>query len=198
MTIDAPQLQAIGFDVSLPHDLQAARDKVGRQVSRAAYVALEQDGPAWAEREAQARAAATEQQEQRLEREANLEEALSGASRLVPLEAGPDPAALRARHPDRSRVIILPAVVRTTLEVSDGATRCDAPDCRVEGWVEVRVDEVNVPRSLQAALPRAALQEHRPRWSTNLTHPPRYRIVLRVGRRLKPYISRDPAGAAEE
>ncbi|MGE3886105.1 MAG: DUF4824 family protein [Vicinamibacterales bacterium] len=93
------RLNALGFSTDLMASAPEAPRFYGRGLPRNAWVAFELDGPAWQLIE-QRRAVA------RGERTAGP----SSASRLVPVDAGPDPEALRRRYAGQS-VVVLPAVI---------------------------------------------------------------------------------------
>lgn len=83
---DRQMLRNLGFDCGVsPSDPRAA-EFYARQLPRTAFVALEYNGPGW--------------------------RSLPGApeTRLVAIDAAPDPATLRSRHSDRQSVIVVPAV----------------------------------------------------------------------------------------
>jgi len=75
-----------------------------RQRPRQAFVALETDGPAWrAWLEAWQNSAEAQQS------------GIESRSRLLAIDADLDAGKLRVRNPDRTKVVILPAVVAITL-----------------------------------------------------------------------------------
>lgn len=68
-------------------------------------------------------------------------------SRLEVTDAAPDAAALRARHPDSTRVAVVPAVVRLMhIPARTDAQHQTAEPARLAGWVEALVDSLHVPR----------------------------------------------------
>ncbi len=106
--LDRSKLQSIGFDCSVDPRVAAAGLFYGRQRSRTAFVALEYDGPAW---KAWIEAHQASVLNRRLSAWGKREVLEENWSHLVPIDAGLDAGALRTRHPDRHRVLILPAVL---------------------------------------------------------------------------------------
>lgn len=108
--LDRGKLGSIGFDCSLDPSDESAGLFYRRQRSRKAFVALEYDGPAW-------RAWIEVQQAAVVNRlgpvESQRQSFYENSSHLVPIDAGLDADALRARHPDRHSVLIVPAVLGT-------------------------------------------------------------------------------------
>src|SRR5690348_13021521 len=111
--LDRARLQALGFDTSMEPGNSKAQRFYDRQRPRRGFAALEFDGPGF-----QAEAAAFERQA-----EQNRAKGIVGStydyrkegSRVVAVDADADPQKLRARHPDRTRVAIVPAVVALDL-----------------------------------------------------------------------------------
>jgi hypothetical protein len=136
------KLESLGFDCSHPADAKDAAKHYARVVPREAYVVLELDG-----------------------RPENPRET---ASRLVPIDAGIDPAGLRRLHPDRARQLIVPAVVSPAWK-----------DGLVFGRIrQLRVSQVHVPKDVAQGVP--ALRQRG-------TAAPRYEVLVRFGRRLEPW-----------
>jgi hypothetical protein len=151
---DRSKLEEVGFDCRLPlneENLARYRATPPRRV----YAVLEHDGPAW----------------QGFERALAAGEDARPRSRLVVVDAGLDRAALRARWPDRTRAVVVPATA--TLVVDTG------PDGRLSlrgRVVAVHPSQLNVPRPLNQVL--APLQR-RPSDPERA----RYRVTVRWGRR---------------
>jgi hypothetical protein len=183
---DRAKLESLGFDSARWE--KEVRERYGRMVPRRAYVVLEYDGPAWA---------------LWLEaREAEPEETPPGssrisASRLVPIDVGLDPGELRRLHAERSRYVIVPAIV--------GAGRTgDGPGGKVVlgGHIlYVLVSEIHVPKGLgallaelraaDAAVPAPPREEARsgPPVLQRRHAPPRYEVLLRYGARHEPWVA---------
>jgi hypothetical protein len=156
------KLRALGLDCSVaPGDADAARH-YGRLLPRRAFVAFELGGAAWERLMA--------------ERGPDVESAAERSSRLVAVDADRDAATLRGRHADPTRYLITAAVVRAMLVVPPRGQPY------ITGIVE-RVDPgaLHVPTELATQLPsagRASDPEQRPL----------YRVSVRYGRRLEPWI----------
>jgi hypothetical protein len=161
---DRAKLESLGFDCGHPADAPDAASHYARVMPREAYVVLELDGEAFARwleaREAQPPAPAPPSGPPESPRET--------ASRLVPIDAGTDPAALRRLHPERGRQLILPAVVSPGWR--DGV---------VFGRIrQLRLSQVHVPKDVAAGVP--ALRQRGPA-------APRYEVLVRFGARLEPW-----------
>src|SRR5439155_23809737 len=100
--LDRNKLSELGFDCHVDPSSRDAYDFYNRQSARTAFVAVEYDGPGW------------QSWIEMNERILKAEQALTGqktdpdyqrkdSSRLAVIDAAPDPAPLRVRHPDRSR-----------------------------------------------------------------------------------------------
>jgi hypothetical protein len=181
--LDGAKLAALGFDTRLPADDPKASGSYAWQPAREVFLALEHDGPA----AAAADAASPEGSESR--------------SRLHPVDADLDAKALRARHPDRRRVLVVRAVVAAECRGHwDPRTReLSAPFLR--GAIRrLLVEEIQVPREKRVLLDALASSEARPA-GAGATSPSassgakpssgtsRYRVVLRTGRRLEPWVA---------
>jgi hypothetical protein len=173
--LDLEGLRRLGFDCSVDPASPAADTFYTRQRPRQAYVALEFDGPAfleWRDRYNRARSHAIE------------EKLLAGGgqndiepSHLVPVDADLDAAALRARHPDRSSVIILPAVIGVTRQYllfrrQDPAAR---PQARLHGFIREIPSTIHVPRPFSDL------------FRSGKTPP--YRVRLRYGASFEPWVA---------
>lgn len=188
--LDADKLAALGFRVSLPSSEEDAELLIRRQLPRDAFAVLELGGPAWeryrgrlAERFSSpkplasgARPAPPPNGSERT----SAERELRFGSRLFIVDVGNDPAALRRQYPDRDAHLIAPVEVRVFLD-----RNCASPRCRVRGAVTLLIDEVNVPRQLQAKL-LSAQRDASYGWTGE--HAPRYEVVLKSGSRHEPWI----------
>lgn len=181
--LDAAKLAALGFDTRLPEDDPEAPGFYAWQPAREVFLALQHDGPA---------AAAVD---------AAVPEGSATRSRLHPVDADLDARALRARHPDRRRVLVVPAVVAAECHGywDPTARTLSAPFLR--GTIRrLLVTEVQVPRGKRGLLDALASGEARPAGAgatsgkatdaagTPPPAPPRYRVVLQTGRRLQPRV----------
>ena len=180
--LDRAKLQSLGFDLA-EHATDAERYK--DPLSRRGYVVLEFDGAAWSnllqekeqalvEMPARIQAGEATEQQQKFAQD-SLERMRTEESRLVPVDAGPDAGALRARFPDPERYLIAPARfdVRRYYRHAAGA----AP---AEGYLRgILVDTIHLPADLHPALAEAKRQG---------SPQPRYRVTLHYGRRHEPWI----------
>ena len=171
---DAAKLASIGFDTSLPVTRENAARYRG-MAPRSVYAALENDGEAW-RRYVDGLATPEEK------------DAASKRPRLVLIDVGSDAAALRARHPDRRRTVIVPA--------TSGLTFVQPPTG--EPFLKGRVNvvypvEMNVPRELRPVLeslsPRTTSAVDRRSGETDPMGEPRYRVTVQWGRSLEPWIA---------
>ena len=194
---DRAKLESLGFDCSYPAEGKDARERYGRMVPRSAYVVLEYDGPAW-RRWLEAREAEPEK------KDALPENARVSARRRVPIDVGRDPDQLRRRYPDRTRCLIVPAIVAprwTLLEEHEGARDGKAV---LSGRIRsILVSEVHVPKDMGASLATlraadAAVPEpvkardgerRGPPVPQRRHAPPRYEVELRYGARHEPWVA---------
>jgi hypothetical protein len=131
----------------------------------------------------------------------NANDERSSWSRLRPVDAGRDFAALRAQYLETRRFLIVPALVRPVYTVKwDPANRTQSPFLR-GAVTELLVGEISVPPSQRSVLgnlgPTTAqyfmAKEARSRG-------PRYSVVLHYGRSYEPWIAssrRLPAAAGQ-
>jgi hypothetical protein len=179
--LDVEKLREIGFDVDTPlpsEDVWTDR----RLMPRTAFVALEYDGEswrAWAERRRKLASARTVPVPG-----VDVEKELGAATRLMCIDAGRDAGALRARHPDRAQVLIVPCVIAVywnpAIPARNGAPAIPA---RLDGRVQ------EVPSSIHAPLPFAEeVRALAPTYGANGRMTPSYRVRLRYGRLLEPWV----------
>ena len=105
-----------------------------------------------------------------------------GASRLLAVDLGPDPAALRAEYPDRSRYLILPATYRADFigPVRDSSGTITAP-ARVTGRItQLLPGTLAVPQPLRDSL--LGLGAGSPDSTT------RYEFSLKVGKKWEAWV----------
>ena len=180
---DGAKLAALGFDTHLLANDSRASGFYGWQPAREVFLALEFDGPA----------AATA--------DLAYPDEIPSRSRLHPVDAALDARALRERHPDRNRVLVVRAVVAAEcFSRWDRETRkVSAPFLR--GRIQrLLVEEIQVPRERRTLLDALARGEALP-VGAGATSPsasaggrpsgdvPRYRVVLRTGLRLEPWVA---------
>lgn len=95
-----------------------------------------------------------------------------GTTRLVPVDADRNAEVLEARYPDRRRYLITAAVVRPSLMKPPGVA------AYLSGVIsEIVPRAIHVPHELRASLPR------------DRTRSPHYRVAIRYGRRLEPWVT---------
>jgi hypothetical protein len=187
--LDRTKLRELGVRVD---DEPAAEEHgVDWGFERRVFVVLELEGEAWrrwiAAREAEAAAAGDE------DSEALLALDRTSRSRLVPVDAGLDPRALRERYADRERYLVLPAVASARWSRRGGAALDLVGEVRL-----VPACSVTVPASLrplfEPLVPSESIDEAVAReraaapngWPAPLA--PRYRAVLSIGRTRAPWL----------
>lgn len=171
---DAAKLASIGFDTSLPVTRENGARYRG-MAPRSVFAVLENDGEAW-RRYVDGLATPEEK------------DAASKRPRLVLIDVGTDAAALRARHPDRRRSVVVPATAGLTF------VQPRAGDPFLKGRVNaVYPIEMNVPRELRPVLeslsPRSMSAVDRRPGETDPVGEPRYRVTVKWGRSLEPWIA---------
>lgn len=196
--LDRDKLRALGFDVHVPPASAEAADFYDSVPEREAFAVLEMEGDAWR------RILADKERElvrcrSRLgcpsgttlgELETRFETLRHSESRLVAIDVGRDPAALRQRHSDRGRVLILPAVVRLNFTPAHE----DEP-AALDGYLRLRIDHVHVPLPLRPPFDAVYRDERRKSFRSGedlmeREHGPRYRAVLALGERHEPWLVR--------
>lgn len=184
--LDRDKLAALGFDV----DRYERRQRPDwRAVERRAFVVIEYDGPAFqvllAEQEAriaQARAESGEAARRKQEAAEQAYERLQTAgSRLVVVDAGTEAEALRQRYPDRENYVVMRALVRMRAVTRPEGDAKPLLSGRVGPFLPGRV---HVPRRFHAALHRATDGSR-----SGYDAPPRYRVILKFGRRAEPWVA---------
>lgn len=188
--LDADKLAALGFDVRLPADEQAARRQ--RQSAREVWLALELDGPAQARAVEQAGEylAAAERalaehpndphhQDRAKTARRQFDSVRDEWSRLFAVDADRDADALRARYPDRERYAIVSGRVRPVWPYADARNQ------RTREWrghIEaVNISSIHVPLAFRAAFEPMLDDAQTQRRA-------RYEVTLAYGRRLEPWI----------
>lgn len=172
---DAAKLASIGFDCGLPVTAENAAH-YRAMPPRSTHAAFEYEGEAW------------QHYIDALPTAAEKELALR-RSRLVLVDVGNDPGALRARHPDRRRTVIVSATAGLVLIQE----RTHPPF--LMGRINlVNPVELNVPQELRPALEPMSTQQPTTfdgrfgRSGQALAGEPRYRVTVRWGRSLEPWI----------
>ena len=160
---DRARLEALGFK-DLPADSDTASGPRWLGGERVGYAVLELAGPAWERMQAvkQARRDSAKARGDSAAPEAPAHRAGSppraplgiGASRLMAVDLGPDPAALRTQYPDRGRYLILPASYRADFiaPVRDSSGAITAPS-RITGRIsQLLPGTLVVPQPLRDSL----------------------------------------------
>jgi hypothetical protein len=174
------RLRELGFTVGAPAGAPEAERVYGHALPRIGWVVFEVDGPAWQtlERRRAMRSPAVDRHSYQP----------LAPSRMVPIDAGADVAALRNRHTG-SGIVVMPAIVQTRYD------RHPAQGPVVWAWITQLVsNSVSVPLHLR---PRLAGLSRLPRsvpptWKEGdplpEPAPPRYDVDLAVGRLGAPWI----------
>lgn len=188
--LDATRMAELGFDTAAGHETPEAREHFARQLPREVLIVLELAGPAWqqARHQASERAArrgaeaASNPGKDFVQRATNSRDLLTQEeiqnSRLFAVDAGRDLVALRTRHPDRSRTLIVHAQVRPLVQAHDERWR-------LAGMIDdIAVENIHVPHALRPALDMLRSTD-RPKTEASA---PRFEVQIAVGQRLEPWI----------
>ncbi len=186
--LDREKLREIGFDVRIdPADPKAA-EHYRSALARKAFMVLQMEGDAWRQRIAKKERHLDELKADSHTRREEIENAQNSldadrrmGSRLIAVDAGLDPQGLRARYPDRSRYLILPA--RFDLQFSPMYENRPA---HLFGTVELLVAEVHVPLELRPLLDAVRRQRNRESSQEGVVQMPLFRAAVAVGRRYEP------------
>jgi hypothetical protein len=191
---DRARLESIGFDCRLPVTRANARH-YRMMPPRTTYAALEYEGDAWRARMAEplpppedpptVRERPVVPPESAAQTEQDPETSRLREPHLVVVDVGNDPARLRARYPNRRRVVVVPATVSLMfVQAGSGGT----PPFLTGMVTQILPDEINVPREHRAILERLQAEQSTNPW-TLLPHEPRYCVTVKWGRRLQPWIA---------
>lgn len=140
------KLRELGFDCTL-----AASDPFSRQDPKRAFVALEYEGGAW---------------RSWLESKASASRGFPVRTHLAAVDTALSQTALRAKYPDRSRVLILPAMIQILL-TGEGVT----------GYIQQVPARIHVPRPFADGFRAMRNDQHS------------YRVKLRYGQLLEPWVT---------
>jgi hypothetical protein len=184
---DRAKLQSIGFDCSVPVTPENASRYI--MPPRSTYAVLEYEGEAWRRQMAEplpepvqaggAGPAGTLRMTVPQERLGDRPR----ESHLVVIDVGNDRARLRQQYPDRRRV----AIVEATAELQFVNSPGQAPF--LAGRVmSVLPGEINVPREWIMLLEGLQTERKVTTWPPPL-HDPRYRVTVKWGRNLEPWIA---------
>ncbi len=182
--LDQQKLEKLGFDCRVNPSSRDARRFYERQRPRQVFVALENDGPAWRDwHEAEQRRFGP------VNPSPNSVTVYGDAgSRLMAIDADRDAVQLRARHPDRGSVLILPGVVDIWLfqapsRVAPQLGSNSLPP-RLRGRIEQLPADVFVPRPFSDAIRRLGQPSR-----LNPNEPLSYRVHLRYGALMEPWVT---------
>jgi len=157
--ISEQQLRELGFDLNVPPKDPRARKVYESQSPRRVVAAFEYDGPAWA---------ATAEARERMKTE--IKDPWITKSRLVPVALANDVASLRSRFPDRTKVILLPVVVRLW-----------AGELRIHASITDVPTRIYVPSELSRGFDRMTDRTPDSRQ--------RYKVRVRFGANLEPWVT---------
>jgi hypothetical protein len=166
---DEAKLVDLGFDCSVPVTRENARFYRG-QPPRSAYAAFELEGDSW-------------------KRHLEIVPSAGTGSHLVLIDVGLDPAALRARHPDRRRVIIAHATAGVVFREAPGT-----PPALSGRVTDVYPIELSVPKDLRGALegikarPDNRFEPAQSWLGSPLQGAPRFSVTVAWGRSLEPWL----------
>lgn len=184
--LDSEKLELLGFDVSLPAEVDERKHVHSRQLPKEVFVVLELDGPVYqiALQRAQQAAERADKADQQKEAAQRVLREQTTYSRLFAVDAGGDVAMLRAKYPDRQRY----AIVR-------GSVRMQWFSGKNPRWggtiVEIANDRVHVPLEFQSAIqpmPQTPRGEFRPDAGAP------FQATVAFGKRLEPWILAASAG----
>jgi Domain of unknown function (DUF4824) len=190
---DSKKLEELGFDLSVPADSPKASRFYGNLRSRAAFVALEWEGPAFeawlTDREPRLQTETSYGPQVSLQERVEIERQTT--PRLVAIDVSRDGAGLRRKYPDRKRVMILQGLVRAMLQ-PEGRISAGAPlrPAYLRGAItRLAIESINVPEPLSRRLNG---QSYSP-WTydgnqVKINQPP-YSVLLRVGSKYEPWVA---------
>jgi len=170
------KLRQLGFDVQIPANAPDARRLYANQPPRQVYVALEYNGPAWDRWWANYVASQTKTTPGAPARlDDRLRNVEATMTRLMEIDAGLDPAALRRAHPNRQQVIILPARARVLVSTIESSVAGQAGVAELRGEIsDISTDRLVVPPSLSGVF---------------ASRPTSYSVTVAVGSRSEPWIT---------
>jgi Domain of unknown function (DUF4824) len=196
--LDRDKLRELGFDVHVPLASAEAADFYAEVPRRKAYAVFEMEGDAWRRHledkeeelaHCRARLGCPEGTTAK-ELEGWLESLRQTGSRLIAIDAGRNPEALRRRHPDRRRCLILPVLVGLVFEsASQGSPAA------LNGYLDPQNARIHVPLPLRSTFDAVYRDQRRrgfrgPDESGEAgEQDPRYRAVLGVGDRYEPWLA---------
>jgi hypothetical protein len=178
--LDRSKLEEIGFDCHVDPADKDAYAFYNRQGARTAFAALEYDGAGWRswvewnEKIARAEQALAPQQN-------SFDAQRRQSSRLALIDASRDATVLRARHPDRSRVVITPAVIRVSVASGYRPGKSGV----LTGYVQEVPSVIHTPSPFSDSFRAAQGKLYRDEKREDAL----YSVHLRYGRLLEPWVT---------
>ncbi len=169
---NAEKLRELGFDCTIPAD-SGLEEK--RLLPRPAYAVLEYQGAKWEQwRKEREDAATAIPQDPSTAARARVP-VFNSETRLFFVDAGKEAAKLLSKYPDRSKYLVVRAVIAAALYSDNTSVKS------WHGWVsEILPSEIHVP------LPFAAILSG---LGSRAGDEPRYAVTLRYGRSLEPWVA---------
>lgn len=179
--LDQQKLQSLGFDCRVSPDGEDALRFYQRQRPRNVFLALEYGGQAWQDWLDAYQRGAEERAKRGLVERNNTQD----HTHLVAVDADLDAGALRARHPDRSSVMIVPALVAIALEPYPypGYKPDPKSPVKIAGRIQQLASSIHIPRPLSDGFPRR--DQRKDENSKRLS----YTVRLRDGSLFEPWVT---------
>ena len=190
--LDANKLAALGFDTRPPLPSTDNTDIYNnhRESRREVFLVLELDGPAYRHSVDQVRQlTATARKEMGQAKAAFLKEEKQ-STRLFAVDAGVDADALRAKYPDRAHYAIVRGTIRPRWSRERSVATLSA------SIDELSVEEINVPRGMQAVFQDADGQVVYSGSGDDEKRAP-FAAVVAFGRRQEPWMIRASKGSSD-
>ena len=163
--LNVAKLRELGFDCSRDAASPDAQEFYSRQGPRAVFVALEYEGAAWqAWRDAYRKEASRTN--------TVMSDPIEVSSHLVAVDVDLDPVKLRSRHPDRGRVLIVPAKMGVSVaQFSQGPAQ-------IQGSIRDAPHTIYVPTPFREGFRKL-----------NVQNPTYYKVHLRYGAAFEPWVT---------
>jgi hypothetical protein len=170
--LGADKLAELGFYVRTPVTDPSAGTMYRAVLPRDAFVVLELGGATW---EAWVKKQ-EEREQQHIYNESRGPSWARSGTRLIAVDAGRDPAALRHRYPDQARYLIVQATIHLVLHSKwDRQTKRSTPDY-LHGYIQqITSDEIHLPLPYASAISAAKSNK--------------YVVTLCYGSRYEPWIA---------
>ncbi len=201
-------LKKIGFDTEISLQDKDAYKLARHQLPRPAWIVMEYDGPHWKNWETEAYKYLKETQEE-LNKESDenkkkqvqlkidqIQNQLIARTRLVAIDAGSDPVALRQQYPNRKQYLILEGIVRMNVSHyrdSDSTNKRKTP--HLNGYIkQIMISSIHVPNPYREffkehAPPRHYSSYYLPKGKTAEDLKPRYAVSIKYGKKYQPWIT---------